>query len=89
MPRIDGAEAARHRAVEQDCPSFRRRHFENVVQYAVLQLVEILNRMHHTADFQQRVQIARQPGGRRQLRKNAVGLKVQNILRANLGSGMG
>jgi hypothetical protein len=65
-----------------------RHDFKNQRQDLLLQLVQVRNGVNHAADFEQRVQIALQPGCYRQFLQDAIGLKIENILRADLRSGL-
>ncbi len=72
------------RSVQQDGSALRGNHRENQFQYLRLQFIQVANRVHHPADFQQCIQIAREPGSGRKLAENFLRLQVENVFRADL-----
>src|SRR5712692_10861221 len=61
MARENGVEPLAALAVQQDCASLRWSYFKYQVQDLPLQLLQVPNGMHHTADLEQRVQVSSHP----------------------------
>src|SRR5579862_905187 len=75
-------------SIEQNRSAFRRSHFKSQVENLRLQLIQIADRMHDAADFEESIQIPCQPRGGRQLAENLLRLQIQNVLRADLCRGV-
>src|SRR5215467_12648827 len=62
-------------------PAPRRYDFKYQVQQLSLQFLQVADRVHHAADFQQRAQVARHLRSRRQLPQQPIRLQVQHFPR--------